>query len=80
MYIYMYIYVYIYVYIYMYVIYLVTCGICGKQGVGSTEKLPARISNYYSHIRKNRRTNKIAIHFQEAENHTEEDMNIQIID
>ena len=26
------------------------------------------------------RTNKIAIHFQEAENHTEEDMNIQIID
>ena len=63
-----------------YVIYLVTCGICGKQGVGSTEKLPARISNYYSHIRKKRRTNKIAIHFQEAENHTEEDINIQIID
>ena len=60
-----------------YVIYLVTCG---KQGVGSMEKLPARISNYYSHIRKKRRTNKIAIHFQEAENHTEEDMNIQIID
>ena len=29
---------------------------------------------------KKRRTNKIAIHFQEAENHTEEDMNIQIID
>ena len=27
-----------------------------------------------------RRTNKIVIHFQEAENHTEEDMNIQIID
>ena len=63
-----------------YVIYLVTCGICGKQGVGSTEKLPARISNYYSHIRKKRRTNKIAIQFQEAEDHTEEDMNIQIID
>ena len=63
-----------------YIIYLVTCGICGKQGVGSMEKLPARISNYYSHIRKKRRTNKIAIHFQEAENYTEEDMNIQIID
>ena len=30
--------------------------------------------------KKKRRTNKIAIHFQEAENHTEEDMNIQIID
>ena len=59
---------------------MVTCGICGKQGIGSTEKLPARISNYYSHISKKRRTNKIAIHFQEAENHTEEDMNIQIID
>ena len=44
------------------------------------KKLPTRISNYYSHIRKKRRTNKIAIHFQEAENHTEEDMNIQIID
>ena len=40
----------------------------------------ARISNYYSYIRKKRRTNKIAIHFQEAENHTEEDMNNQIID
>ena len=38
------------------------------------------ISNYYSHIRRKRRTNKIAIHFQEAENHTEEDMDIQIID
>ena len=63
-----------------YVIYLVTYGVCGKQGVGSTENLPARISNYYSHIRKKRRTNKIAIHFQGAENHTEEDMNVQIID
>ena len=30
--------------------------------------------------KKKWRTNKIAIHFQEAENHTEEDMNIQIID
>ena len=30
--------------------------------------------------KKKPRTNKIAIHFQEAENHTEEDMNIQIID
>ena len=50
------------------------------KGVGSTEKLPARISNYYSYIRRKRRTNKIAIHFQEAENHGEEDMNIQIID
>ena len=30
--------------------------------------------------KKKRRTNKIAIHFQEAENHTEEDMNTQIID
>ena len=30
--------------------------------------------------KKKRRTNKIAIHFQEAKNHTEEDMNIQIID
>ena len=29
---------------------------------------------------KKRRRNKIAIHFQEAENHTEEDMNIQLID
>ena len=29
---------------------------------------------------KKRRTNKIAINFQKAENHTEEDMNIQIID
>ena len=63
-----------------YVIYLVTSGICGKQGVGSTEKLPARISNYYSDIRRKRRTNKISVHFQEAENHTEEDTNIQIID
>ena len=63
-----------------YVNYVVTCGICGKQGVGSMEKLPVRISNYYSHIRKKRRTNKIAIQFQEAENHTEEDMNIKIID
>ena len=45
-----------------------------------TEKLPARISNYYSHMRRRRRTNKIAIHFQEADNHTEEDMNIEIID
>ena len=30
--------------------------------------------------KKKRRTNKIAIGFQEAENHTEGDMNIQIID
>ena len=30
--------------------------------------------------KEKRRTNNIAIHFQEAENHTEEDMNIQIID
>ena len=30
--------------------------------------------------KKKRRTNKIAIHFQEATNHTEEDINIQIID
>ena len=30
--------------------------------------------------KKKWRTNKIAIHFQEAKNHTEEDMNIQIID
>ena len=38
------------------------------------------ISNYYSHIRRKQRTNKIALHLQEGENHTEEDMNIQIID
>ena len=34
----------------------------------------------YSHIGRKRRINKIAIHFKEEENHTEEDMNIQIID
>ena len=62
------------------VICLVACEICGKQGVGLTEKLQAWISNYYRHIRRKRRTNKIAIHFQEAENHTEEDINIQITD
>ena len=61
-------------------IYLVTCKVCGKQGVGSTEYLPARISNYYSHIKKKKRTNKISIHFQENQNHTAEDMDIQIID
>ena len=33
-------------------IYLITCKVCGKQGVESTEYLPARISNYYSHIKK----------------------------
>ena len=27
-------------------IYLITCKVCGKQGVGSTEYLPARISNH----------------------------------
>ena len=52
-----------------YIIYLVTCRICGKQRAGSTEKLPVRILNYYSHIRRKRRTNKFAIHFQEAVNH-----------
>ena len=31
-------------------------------------------------IRRKQGTNKIAIHLQEVENHTEEDMNIQIID
>ena len=61
-------------------IYLVTCKVCRKQGVGSTEYLPARISNYYSHIKKKKRTNKISIHFQENQNHTAEDMDIQIID
>ena len=59
---------------------LITCKVCGKQGVGSTEYLPARISNYYSHIKKKKRTNKISIHFQENKNHTAEDMDIQIID
>ena len=44
------------------------------------EKLPARISNYYSDIGRKRRTNEIAIHFEEAENHTEEEIDIQIID
>ena len=61
-------------------IYLITCKVCGKEGVGSTEYLPARISNYYSHIKKKKRTNKISIHFQESQNHTAEDMDIQIID
>ena len=31
-------------------------------------------------IKEKRKTNKIAIHFQEPESNTEEDMNIQIID
>ena len=44
------------------------------------EKLPARISNYYGDIGRKRRTNKIAIHFQETENHTEEEIDNQIID
>ena len=61
-------------------IYLITCKVCGKQGVGSTEYLPARISNYYSHIKKKKRTNKFSLHFQEKQNHTAEDMDIQIID
>ena len=61
-------------------IYLVTCKVCGKQGVGSTQYLPARISNYYSHIRKKKRANKISIHFQGNQNHTAENMDIQIID
>ena len=63
-------------------IYLITCKVCGKQCVGSiaTEYLPTRISNYYSYIRKKKRTNKISIHFQENQNHTAEDMDIQIID
>ena len=62
------------------VIYLITCRICGKQEVGSTDYLPARISNHYSHIRRKRRTSKAAIHFQEINGHSEEDMEIQIID
>ena len=53
---------------------------CLKQGVGSTEFLPARISNYYSQIKKKKRTNKISIHSQESQIHTAEDMDIQIID
>ena len=61
-------------------IYLITCKVCGKQDVWSTEYLPAIISNYYSHIKKKKRTNKISIHFQENQNHTAEDMDIQIID
>ena len=62
-------------------IYLITCKVGGKQGVGSIEYLPARVSNYYSHIKKKKRTNKISIHFQEFDNqnHTAEDMDIQIV-
>ena len=44
------------------------------------QNLPTRISNYYSYIRKKKRTNKISIHFKENQNHTAEDMDIQIID
>ena len=62
-----------------YLIYVITYKVCGKQGVGSTEYLPARISNYYSHIKKKKRTNKISIHFQENQTHTAEDMDIQTI-
>ena len=56
------------------IIYLVTCGACGKQGVGRTTNFQSRIPNYISHI-CNHEPSTVK-HFYEAPDHSVQDFRI----
>ena len=61
------------------IIYLVTCGTCGKQGVGRTTAFQSRISNYISHICNHEPTCSTVKHFYETLDHSFQDFRIMRI-
>ena len=58
------------------IIYLVTCGACGKQGVGRTTAFQSRISNYISHICNHEPTCSTVKHFYETLDRSVQDFRI----
>ena len=61
---------------YNYIIYLVTCGACGKQGVGRTTAFQSRISKYTLHICNHEPTGNTVKHFYETPDHLVQDFRI----
>ena len=58
------------------IIYLVTCGACGKQGIGRTTAFQSRISNYISHICNHEPTCSTVKHFYETPDHSVQNFRI----
>ena len=61
-------------------VYLITCGVCGKQYVGETkDKLNMRVNNHRSSITTNKMDLPVGRHFN-SDNHSWEDMIVVAID
>ena len=58
------------------IIYLVTCKRCRMQGVGSTLDLQGRVSDYITHMYKEKDTCEIVEHFLKLEDHSLWDFSI----
>ena len=53
------------------VVYVITDLVCGRQSVGSSEgTMRVRLANHKSHIKKNAKTCRVAVHFNEEPKHS----------